>query len=255
MNTSSPEVVLVSHTLAMPPEVLTDDQAAAAFVAKLVEHARSFGGYTITMTVTAPIARAFLANNVGNRDVRQWRVSRIKKIILGKRWVDNGQGFVVGLSGNLFTGQHRCLGIVAADAEEPGVAVQVAVAFGKADEARLTLDVGSIRSLPDLVTMVGIRDPRKIATLARFIWRYDQTGSIKAPPLDDTVDENFIREIAESKQAQIHAALDYVEGAGFPQKTTLAFVLRREQGLRRGEGRARSCRHDHFSRQGRGRQP
>jgi hypothetical protein len=220
---SASAVKLVSRTVETPKVAQTDDHAAAEFVNQLVDHAKN-GMFTVTMNATAPIARALMTKNKGNRDIQLWKVMRFKTIILQTRWQNNAQGFIVGVDGSLLTGQHRCLGLIEADAENPGVSIEVMVTFGVPNEYRLTMDVGTARTLPDLCKMVGLKEPKRVATLATYIWRDDAFGSIKSPGPLFNPDENVVREVAETYYKQIGAALHYVDDASFPRRPPLAFV-------------------------------
>jgi len=179
------------------------------------------------MNVTAPIARSLMTRNKVNRDIQLWEAMRFKTIILSGRWQNNAQGLVVGADGSLLTGQHRCLGLIEADAERPGVSIEVMITFGVPPEYRLTMDVGVARSLSDLCKMVGLKEPKRVATLATYIWRYDAFGAIKSPGPLFNADENVVREVAEAKCKEIGAALHYVDDAAFPRRPPLAFVYYR----------------------------
>jgi hypothetical protein len=130
---------------------------------------------------------------------------------------------VVGSSGEMLTGQHRLEGVIDADKTHPGASFEAMVTFGVPFERRLTLDIGRPRSASDLCAMVNLPNPRKTATVAGYVWRYLEYGSLKKPAGLRLPDQVEVKNVA-LEHPEIADALIFADDASFPRRPALATV-------------------------------
>lgn len=75
----------------------------------------NFNMYAKLMDVTPEMAKRWLANNQGNRNVNQKQIDTIAKDILAGDFDTTHQGIAIATDGTLLDGQHRLLAIVKAN--------------------------------------------------------------------------------------------------------------------------------------------
>lgn len=99
--------------------------------------------------VTPAIAETLLQyHNAVNRPIKQTRVDQYAMEMILDQWVNNGERFLFDSSGNLISGQHRCLAIV-----KSGKTIYVDMKFGIPPEVRDTEGNGAPRSAADIVRL------------------------------------------------------------------------------------------------------
>lgn len=128
---------------------------------------------SIVVDLTPALARALLNRNPGNRKISQSTVEAYARDIANDAWQFNGEPIIVSRDGHMNDGQHRSEGVVAAD--KP---IRVVMIFGVERETRNTLDQGKVRRLADYLFMDGYSNTIRLASVARYVWQYEQTGAI-----------------------------------------------------------------------------
>lgn len=132
--------------------------------------------------VDAAMARDFLARNkkpvIGeqgtNRKLSASTVADYKRDILAGRWRWTHQGAALNAAGQLKDGQHRFEGIVAADEEQPGIAVLMVVWYNVPDEAQEVMDRTFRRVPGQFLTMDGLPAGQRLSKVLQLIKLYDE---------------------------------------------------------------------------------
>lgn len=102
--------------------------------------------------ITPEIAQKWLEEGLSeNRDIRNGTVKRYIKDLQNNRWFLNGETFVVGKSGKLLNGYHRCSAIVAS-----GISIVSIVVRGVDDDTYKTMDGGTNRNPADILKAYGV---------------------------------------------------------------------------------------------------
>lgn len=104
--------------------------------------------------LTPALAQYLLDHHNGyNRPVKDTRVDQyVMEMQLGK-WVNTGERILFDASGNMVSGQHRCLAVI-----KSGVTIEVDMKFGLPVEYRDFVDTGCVRSSVDILRLTGDRD-------------------------------------------------------------------------------------------------
>ena len=124
------------------------------------------------MDLNPEICKAWLKNNVRNRDIRFDVVKAYARDMKSGNWTPTHQGLAFNDRDEMIDGQHRCHAVILA-----GVTVKMMVTFGLpsiiAGHAATTMDAvdrGATRSVGDqLAIQHGMAEARKIATLTATI--------------------------------------------------------------------------------------
>ena len=98
-----------------------------------------------TVMITPKMARDFLSNNVGNRDLRKSVVKDFSEALKRGEWRISHQGVAFSTSGRLLDGQHRLSAIA-----ETGISAPMVIARGVPEEAFCVMDIGVKRTLYDI---------------------------------------------------------------------------------------------------------
>lgn len=120
--------------------------------------------FTEIVTLTPEIAEVLLANNQGNRNIKQTLVELFVADIEGGRWDLNGETIVVSQEGILNDGQHRCTAVV-----QCGKSIRTAIMFGVSRDSRYTVDAGSARTAGDYLKMEGATNVNHAAAVAKYL--------------------------------------------------------------------------------------
>ena len=128
---------------------------------------------SIVVDLTPALARALLNRNPNNRKISDSTVDSYARDVANEAWHLNGEPVVVSRDGYLNDGQHRCEAVVAADRP-----IQVIMVFGVERDTRNTLNQGKVRRLADYLFMDGYSNTIRLATVARYVWQYEETGAI-----------------------------------------------------------------------------
>lgn len=127
--------------------------------------------FTEVVTVTPALANVILNRNPENRRIRPAKLAQFTADIRAGRWALNGETIVIAKTGELNNGQHRLNAIIEANTPTP-----IIFAFGVERETRLTVDQGGARSAADYLGMEGTPNSTAVASIARLIIGYEQSG-------------------------------------------------------------------------------
>ena len=172
------------------------------------------------VTLSPVLARLLLERNEKNRAISAVALDRLKRDIVEGRWEFNGETIVVSKDGKLNDGQHRCIAVA-----ETGRAVRTTLVFGPQRDSRMTLDTGTARTVGHFLSMRGVKEANKVATVASMIWQWREHGYItrtaeKKPTKSQTL-------AAAADEPGIVDSIAYVSqerAAAVASHTVLAFV-------------------------------
>ena len=115
--------------------------------------------------ITPEMAAKYLQANECNRPVRRAQVERLVHTIKSGHWQLTHQGIAVDEDGNLLDGHHRLMAIQAS-----GRNVQMMVSRGLSRDAYSVIDTNSPRRPADSLTIMGIKQSRRVASAAALLW-------------------------------------------------------------------------------------
>lgn len=124
--------------------------------------------------INPEIARSLLdANGNANRDVTQTQVQNFANDMKAGRWQVTHQPIALtGPSledpGELLDGQHRLHAVI-----DAGATVPMLIAFNTDPATFNVIDVGRTRTLPDLLTIRGYKNARKLKTAWVYAWSWE----------------------------------------------------------------------------------
>lgn len=119
------------------------------------------------VTFTPEMSKRIVQGQLGNRFVRRDLVLRYADVIGRGEWVLNGETIKFDKNGGLLDGQHRLLGCAAA-----GKSFKSLVAYGVARAAIDTIDVGSRRTVSDILSMQGEIATMSLGAILTLVWRH-----------------------------------------------------------------------------------
>ena len=122
---------------------------------------------TERVTVTPAIATELLAKNVGNRTLSSGFVFQLAEQMKDGKWKFTGDTVKVSDTDRLIDGQHRLSAVVLS-----GIPQDMLIASGLDENVFDVIDSGKLRSAGDVLSTVGIDNPRKVATVAKFAILY-----------------------------------------------------------------------------------
>jgi hypothetical protein len=125
-------------------------------------------------TITPELAREWLALNSHNRPIRRLAVETMARDITAGAWSENGE--TIKFNGaDLIDGQHRLLAVIEADKPIKSVVIRDAD-----EEAQLTTDRGSRRTLGNDLHLRGYKSANNLAAAITLLWQIDRSpqGSI-----------------------------------------------------------------------------
>lgn len=117
--------------------------------------------------IDADFARKALGNAAPNRTISRVTVDAYKRTMLAGFWRLNGEPIVFFEDGTLGEGQHRCLAVIAADAERPGFSIMSIVTRGIPNGARFNM--GRVRSIADQYAIDGGKDVNAVIAFVRVV--------------------------------------------------------------------------------------
>lgn len=131
------------------------------------------------VTVTPSLALLLLGKNESNRPISEVNLDRIKRDMMGNRWVFNGEAVVVSKDGHLNDGQHRMRAVA-----ETGCQQRMVLVFGASRDSRMTLDQGVTRTVGHYLGMSGHTDAAALASAANYAWQWKQKGRLSTDGRD-----------------------------------------------------------------------
>lgn len=123
------------------------------------------------ITVTPEMAKQFLKKNICNRPLSTKTVAKYAEDLKNNRWILNGEPIQFNVKGELRNGQHRLNAIVLT-----GIAIQMLVVTGIEDERAFeTIDQGLARGAHTVLALRGIRNAKRMQSLAKNLLLWDKT--------------------------------------------------------------------------------
>lgn len=117
-------------------------------------------------TITPEIANQMLALNTKNRKINPPRVEHYCEAMRAGKWELNGE--TIKINGeSLIDGQHRLLAVV-----RSGVSIDSVVVRGVDSSSFDTVDIGATRNCANVLHIIGVNNPSKIAATICLIHRY-----------------------------------------------------------------------------------
>lgn len=142
------------------------------WVETVVESSRAYPRVEIA-DLTPALAQVLLNRNTSNRKWRESVSARYAADISEGRFRFNGASIVISKTGNLLDGQHRCHGVLIADAP-----IRAVFVFGVEDEARLTQDQGVARTAGDFLAMEGYQNTNNLAAAMTMYLTFKARGTL-----------------------------------------------------------------------------
>ena len=123
-------------------------------------------------TITPEQAAVYLERKATNRKLSNATVIQYAQIMKAGKWLLNGEAIKFDTNGRLNDGQHRLAGVIKA-----GVPIQTLVVRGVVEKAFETFDSGKGRSVPDVLSMYGVKYPITTAGVLRIIYQHAKNGT------------------------------------------------------------------------------
>lgn len=101
------------------------------------------------ITLTPELAKEFLNNNIGNRDLKPIKNHYASQMKSGG-WKENGEPIIIDVNGTIKDGQHRLHAVI-----EANYTYKCALISGVDPNVMDTIDTGTNRSLPDVLKFNG----------------------------------------------------------------------------------------------------
>lgn len=117
--------------------------------------------------LTPADARRILDGNTRNRSLRPDYVRQLAAAMERGEWLVNGEPVQIAEDGTLLNGQHRLTAIV-----ESGVTVPMLVVKGLPVSTQRTMDVGTRRTLSDVLALHGQIDTTNLGAVLGLLYRY-----------------------------------------------------------------------------------
>ena len=142
---------------------------------------------TEEMTVTAEMARHWLARNTLNRRLSAIRVRQLADAMIRGEWriSTDAVGFEGPIEhGRLVNGQHRLSALVLADDEQPGITIPLAVAVDLPPDSTMLIDTGKSRSLEDTLFFLGEEEsrPKLLSAAVLLAWHVEHSTYVSRQP-------------------------------------------------------------------------
>jgi hypothetical protein len=117
--------------------------------------------------LTPAEAQRILDGNTRNRALRPGYVQQLAGAMERGEWMINGEPLQLAADGTVLNGQHRLTAVV-----ESGVTVPMLVVRGLSTSAQRTMDVGTRRTLSDVLALHGQIDTTTLAAMLGLLYRY-----------------------------------------------------------------------------------
>lgn len=142
--------------------------------------------FTVTVMMTADLARRLLARNDENRPLRVRGRTRCveayAEAMKRGEWDLNGQAIIVSEDGLLNDGQHRLHAVILS-----GMSVEMQITFGVRRSTRHTVDQGAARTPGNILAMYGHKNANPLAHALHFMWVYEDGRSFNDRPSPDQI--------------------------------------------------------------------
>lgn len=124
---------------------------------------------SVRTTITPRMATLLMDHNTSNRRFSPGRKDQFTFIINAGRWINTGEPVIISKGGRLSEGQHRLAAII-----ETQTAVECDISFGISDEAFWVTGTGATRVGADVLSIIGVKYPIKIAAGLRMLIWYER---------------------------------------------------------------------------------
>lgn len=121
--------------------------------------------------ITPEMAEAFLGGNTHNRLVKSVHFNKLVDDMAAGRWDFNGESIKFAEDGTLLDGQHRLMACV--ESGKPFIAI---IVTGLPAVAQETMDIGSQRTLADVLRLRGYSNTNALASFIRYRVKIDRMG-------------------------------------------------------------------------------
>jgi hypothetical protein len=121
--------------------------------------------------LTPDMARRFLENNKGNRNVRRPHVHMLAQAIKRGEWKFNGQPIIISVDNRIMDGQHRNLACI-----EANMPIDTIVFYGADASAMDTIDMGVARNVRDVLHFHGYKSTNDLAAFGSRCLAYRKAG-------------------------------------------------------------------------------
>lgn len=118
-------------------------------------------------------ALAYLETQTGNRPLVEKRVTALVDAIKRGEWVENGETIKFNGGGGLIDGQHRLAAI-----SKAGRPVTTLVVRGLPSGAQETVDIGSTRTVGNILAIRGYAHANQLAAVTRIVWCHANSGEL-----------------------------------------------------------------------------
>ena len=151
----------------------------------------------IFQTVSPDLAKHMLSTSNGNRPLKQTKVEAYTRDMRAGKWQENGEAIVVDCNGSLIDGHHRLTARL-----RSGVAFSALVVRGVEPDSIKTIDMGSSRTIGDVLSFYGYKNQNVISGIVRVLMSIEigRPGSAN-PSAQEVFDfvqkhERYIKEAA-----------------------------------------------------------
>jgi hypothetical protein len=122
-------------------------------------------------TITPQKAEQWLATKALNRSLSKQTIDRYTIAIKAGEWEQNGEAIKFNTEGQLIDGQHRLSAV-----KRAGQSIRSVVIRNLNGRSFETFDTGKGRSIPDVLSIYGYKNPLVLAGAARFLYLHKHTG-------------------------------------------------------------------------------
>ena len=123
--------------------------------------------HTVVIPISPTLAESLLLRNFSNRQLSKNRVQYLAEQMVKGRWMVNGESIIFDTNGELRNGQHRLNAIIASNTTQ-----EMVVVTGVEVDAFATMDLGGKRNGGDVLSIMGVEDPKSVSTLCKFVYGY-----------------------------------------------------------------------------------
>jgi hypothetical protein len=163
--------------------------------------------------ITPEIAAEWLKKNDHNRKLTQSNVKKIEHALLNDEWQVSGQSIIIAWDGSVMDGQHRLEGVV-----NTGISMWNLVCRGVDPKVFSVIDTGKARNGADTLSISGVGDSTKIASLVKLYEGY-KTKTLHNPP---RLSNTEILKLYEANPNMYHLALE--DGVLYRTANTLSDI-------------------------------
>jgi len=181
---------------------------SGTYTVTIPENGRTYVLEHGTYDIDPASAQRLLESNRNNRNVYNANVKKMERAHANKQWKYTGDPIRLDVNGKLLDGQHRLHAAV-----NTGTTLRVPVISGLPTSYFEYIDISKPRSSKDALALLGVRNPRMVASIVTFLWQLTNNkaglgGRSREAPTPPEALELFLRFGDEHNNALYpHAAL------------------------------------------------